>query len=188
VTRYHTIVADPPWSYDGGFWTTSHNARTGQTSKPKRVALPYQSMSLEEIKALPVADLAAPDAFLFLWTTNRYIGAAFDVLDAWGFRYGQTIVWAKDRSNCLPAMLAPVHAEFLLAAKRGAPQRTGTFPSSIIEANRTKQHSAKPECFLDYIEQVSPGPYVEMFARRARFGWDYWGDQSLGTADLEEAA
>jgi hypothetical protein len=57
-------------------------------------------------------------------------------------------------------------------------------PSSIIEANRTKQHSAKPECFLDHIEASCPGPYLELFARRARFGWDYWGDESLGTAEM----
>jgi N6-adenosine-specific RNA methylase IME4 len=182
--RYRTIVADPPWAYDGGFYTTSHNARTGKRSNPKRVALPYEAMSLDAIKSLPVGDLAMADAFLFLWTTNRYLGDGFDVMRAWGFRYGQAIVWAKDRSNGLPAAIAPVHAEFLLFGKRGSPTRSGTFPSSIIEANRTKQHSAKPECFLDHIEQACPGPYLEMFARRARFGWHYWGDQSLGTTEM----
>jgi N6-adenosine-specific RNA methylase IME4 len=184
VGRYRTIVADPPWEYDGGFYTTSHDPRTGRLSNPKRVALAYDALSVDEIKALPVGELALPDAFLFLWTTNRYLPAAFDLLPAWGFRYAQMLVWAKDRSNGLPAAIAPVHAEFLLMAKRGQPTRRATFPSSVIEANRTKQHSAKPECFLDHVEAACPGPYVELFARRARFGWDYWGDESLGTAEL----
>lgn len=63
-------------------------------------------MSVDEIKGLPVEALALPDAFLFLWTTNRYLGAAFDVMTAWGFRYAQAIIWAKDRSNGLPAAIA----------------------------------------------------------------------------------
>jgi N6-adenosine-specific RNA methylase IME4 len=187
MTRYRTIVADPPWDYSGGFWTTSHNATTGETWDAKRVALPYVAMSVDEIKALPVESLATDDAFLFLWTTNRYIARAFEVVEAWGFRYAQTLIWAKARDHCLPATIAPIHAEFLLVGKRGKPARTGTFPSSIIAANRTKQHSAKPECFIDHIEQACPGPYLEMFARRARFGWDYWGNESLGTAEMVAA-
>jgi N6-adenosine-specific RNA methylase IME4 len=145
-------------------------------------------MTVEEIAALPVAGLAEPDAFLFLWTTNRYLGDAFGVIGAWGFEYRQAIVWSKAKDHCLPATVAPIHAEFLLVGKRGKPKRTGTFPSSVIDANRTKQHSSKPDVFLDYIEQSTPGPYLEMFARRARFGWSYWGDESLGTAELPEAA
>jgi N6-adenosine-specific RNA methylase IME4 len=157
--KYRTIVVDPPWDYGGGFWTTSHNARTGKTWAPKRVALPYAALSVEEIRALPVEKMAADDAFLFLWTTNRYLADAFGVLTAWGFEYRQTLVWSKPKDRCLPATIAPIHAEFLLVGKRGAPSRIGVFPSSVIEATRSKQHSAKPEAFLDYIEQVSPGPY-----------------------------
>lgn len=157
--RYRTIVADPPWSYDE-FWTTSHHARTGACSNPKRVRLPYEAMSVEEIAALPVERLAE---------------------DAWGFRYRQAIVWLKDRSNGLIATIAPIHSEHLLVCKRGKPKRIGAFPSSVVEANRTKVHSTKPDVFLGLIEASCPGPYAELFARRARFGWDYpIGDQSLG--------
>ena len=186
--KYRTIVADPPWPYDGGFWTTSHNARTGATWDAKRKPLPYKPMSITEIAAIPVSDLAEDDAFLFLWTTSRYLPASFDIARYWGFAYRQMLVWSKSKDHCLPATVAPIHAEFLLVCKRGSPSRQGTFPSSVIEANRTKTHSAKPEAFLDYIEQACPGPYLEMFARRARFGWDYWGDESLGTAELREVS
>lgn len=179
--RYRTIVADPPWRYDGGFWTTSHNPRTGARSNPKRVRLPYEAMTVEEISALPVAAIAAEDAWLFLWTTNRYLVDAFGIAEAWGFRYRQAIVWLKDRSNGLVATIAPIHSEHLLVCKRGRPARLGAFPSSVIEVNRTKAHSTKPDVFLDHIEACCPGPYAELFARRARFGWDYpIGDQALG--------
>lgn len=179
--RYRTIVVDPPWPYEGGFWTTSHNTRTGARSNPKRVALPYEAMAVGEIAALPIRSLAADHTWLFLWTTNRYLQDAFRVLQAWGFIYRQTIVWLKDRSNGLVATIAPIHSEFLLVCKRGRPERKATFPSSVIEANRTKTHSTKPDVFLDHIEACCPGPYAELFARRARFGWDYpIGDQSLG--------
>lgn len=82
--------------------------------------------------------------------------------------------------------MAPNHAEFLLVAVKGHPERREMWKSSVVPIN-VGRHSEKPEAFLDLIEQVSPGPYVELFARRARFGWDYWGDESLGTASMAAA-
>jgi N6-adenosine-specific RNA methylase IME4 len=145
--------------------------------------LPYASMTLDEIKSLPVRDPAAPDARLFLWTTNRYLPVAFDVLAAWGFEYRQALVWHKRDGN-MGGSVAPCSVEFLLVATRGKPERIGKAASAMISTAAPKQHSRKPDAWLDLIEQVSPGPYLEMFARRARFGWDYWGDQSLGTAEM----
>ena len=82
--------------------------------------------------------------------------------------------------------VAPIHAEFLLVAHRGSPAAAERLKSSVIAANKpVAEHSRKPDVFLDLVEQVSPGPYVELFARRARFGWDYWGNESLGTAQME---
>lgn len=181
MERYRTIVADPPWDYGGGFWTTSHNPRTGWRGNPKRTPLPYPSMSVSEIERIPVADWADTDAFLWLWTTNRYLPDAFRVVEAWGFEYRQIITWRKsgDGGGSLPAAVAPIHSEHLLACRRGRPRRTGVLPSSVIDAPRGRQHSAKPETFLDLVESVSPGPYLEMFSRRARLGWDTWGNESL---------
>lgn len=176
MTRYRTIVADPPWDYPEGF---VQNVAKGRSD----VALPYASMSLAEIAALPIPDLAARDCRLWLWTTNKYLPAAFPLLHGWGFTYKQTLVWAKVAPT--PAgSVAPNAAEYLLVAVRGFPRIGERFPSSVITAGRA-QHSAKPEAFLDYIERVDPEPRLEMFARRARLcGWDYWGDQSLGTASM----
>lgn len=181
--KYRTIVADPPWDYREGF-VRGPNAGFGWTN---RHDLPYGSLSIEDIAALPVPEFADPTgAFLFLWTTNRYLPDSFDVLSAWGFRYRQTIVWHKDDASPFPGAVAPNEAEFLLAGRRVGVRRSGTWPEAIVTANRGT-HSAKPEVFLDMVEHVAPGPYLELFARRARFGWDYWGDQSLGTAEIPTA-
>lgn len=183
--KYRTIVADPPWEYADGFSTQSRTP--GKWVGPaKTKPLPYGSMSLDEIKALDVAGMAAPDCRLFCWTTNRYLPATFDVLAAWGFAYKQTLVWHKRDGN-MGGSVAPCSVEFLLVAVKGNPPRLAKAASAMISTAAPKQHSRKPEAFLDLVEQTSPGPYVELFARRARFGWDYWGNQSLETANLEAA-
>jgi N6-adenosine-specific RNA methylase IME4 len=163
--RYRTIVADPPWEYER-FATNKGGRYADGTSEWTIRSLPYAGMTLQQIEALPVAGMAASDARLFLWTTNRYLRDAFDVLEAWGFEYRQTLVWHKTGNpNPWIAHIAPNHAEFLLVGARGQPARVTHLPSNV---------------------RASPGPYVELFARRARFGWDYWGDESLGTATMGE--
>ena len=165
---YSTIVADPPWEYPEGFALGPGHGVLVQ--KP----LPYSGMPLDEIKALPVSDLASADCRLFLWTTNRYLRDAFGVLDSWGFTYRQALVWHKLDAN-LPASVAPNSAEFVFVATKGHPPRTGTMPSAVLATTRKGGHSAKPDAFMDHVEHVSQGPYVELFCRRPRFGWDSWG-------------
>lgn len=182
---YGTILADPPWEYAEGTATAPSGERK-RGLKPKKQALPYSSMTVEVICALPVESLAAADARLFLWTTNHYLPDAFSVLAAWGFRYAQTLVWHKT-GNPSPfgGSVAPIHAEFLLVGVRGKPEAGQRLPSSVIAAPKpTRAHSQKPDVFCDLVERAGCGPYVELFARRARFGWDYWGDQSLATAEM----
>lgn len=182
--KYQTIVADPPWHYEG-FATGPGNPRKGRARELKTTDLPYDSMSLDEIKDLPVADLAAADCHLWLWTTSRYLPDAFSVIGAWGFSYRQALVWHKT-GNPSPfgGSVAPIHAEFLLFATRGKLSTGRSFPGSVVSIPKPYKHSLKPEAFLDYIEAASPAPRLEMFARRARFGWDYWGNESLETAEV----
>jgi N6-adenosine-specific RNA methylase IME4 len=178
--RYRTIVADPPWHYDampiGGDRPGSFGA-----TRP----LDYMTMRYEDILALPVGEMAADDAVLWLWTTNRWLPRSFALVEAWGFEYRQTLVWGKN--NPMPVgSVAPSAAEFLLVGRRGKPDVERAFPSSVIVTPRppSRRHSAKPECFLDYIERTSPAPRLEMFARRDRLGWDTWGNESLATAEV----
>ena len=179
VKRYRTIVADPPWDYgrDAARWVPTDG------NQADRRAIPYGAMSSAEVAALPVAALADDSARLFLWTTNRHLREAFDVLEAWGFRYRQTLVWHKLGAAPWGGSVAPISAEFLLVCTKGRPPVLSRWSTSVIAIARSA-HSQKPEAFLDLVEQTSPAPYLELFARRDRLGWDTWGNESLGTAEV----
>jgi N6-adenosine-specific RNA methylase IME4 len=167
---YATIVADPPWAYDEGWPKFGDRAGIPHDRTP----LPYSAMGLEAIAALPVQNLAARDAHLYLWTTNRYVPDAFDIVKAWGFRYAQILVWCKPPMGVGPGGAFSITTEFLLFARRGRLKAKSRVDRTWWVASR-EAHSAKPPAFLDLVEQVSPGPYVELFARAPRLGWDSWG-------------
>lgn len=182
MTRYRTIVADPPWPYESRM---KGSLRPGRPGPPmKAAAMPYSTMTIEAIVALPVARLAEDDAHLYLWTTQRFLRNAFDVLDVWGFKHGATLVWSKPPRGVVGTYVCST--EFCLFARRGSLAHKARQIGTCFQWPRGK-HSAKPEAFLDMVEQVSPGPYVELFARRDRLGWDTWGNESLGTAEMEAA-
>jgi N6-adenosine-specific RNA methylase IME4 len=147
-------------------------------------------MTLDAIRALPVADIAERDCRLFMWTTSRFLPASFSVVEAWGFEYKQMIVWHKSvNGSPFVTHIAPSHAEFLLVAVVGSPTRTGQFPSSVVPVpsgcgGGGRRHSEKPDVFGDLIEAASPGPYLEMFARRQRLGWDTWGNEALNHVEI----
>lgn len=188
MTKYATIVVDPPWAYDEGWPGLSTSSASlykplGEPVYGRRKPLGYNPLSVDEIAALPVADLADADAHLYLWTTNRYLFDARRVAEAWGFRYGQTLIWAKTPKGIGPGGTFSQNAEYILFCRRGTLKAKQRLDSVWFNWKRGA-HSVKPDAMLDMVEQVSPGPYVELFARRARFGWDYWGDQSLGTAEM----
>jgi N6-adenosine-specific RNA methylase IME4 len=193
MTRYRTIVCDPPWEYKEG-WpgaSTSPLSNMNRDQVPaeakRRKPLPYEAMPVGAMLSLPVKDWAEDDAHLYLWTTNRYLRVAFDVVEAWGFRASQVLTWCKQPRGIGPGGAFASTTEFVLYARRGKPEAHRVDSTWWLWPRPTNgEHSAKPEAFLDLVEQVSPGPYLEMFARRARFGWDYWGDESLGTAQMPE--
>lgn len=188
--RYRTIVADPPWAYPEGWPVGSENgqvspyaARRGiPFEKNRRTPLRYGQMAVDEIAALPIGSLAEVDAHLYLWTTNRYLFDAREVAETWGFRYSQLLVWAKTPMGIGPGGTWAQTTEYVLFCRRGSLKSLRRFDSSWFGWKRMgKAHSRKPEAFFDMVEQASPGPYAELFARRARFGWDYpIGDQALG--------
>lgn len=194
MSGYRTIVADPPWPYNEGWPGASTSPRSNMNrgvvpeAAKKRKPLPYRAMPCAEIEALPVAQLAAKDAHLFLWTTNRYVLSAYSIVNAWGFRPSQLLTWCKPRRGIGPGGLFASTSEFILYARRGKPSHLRRIDSSWWEWPRAinGEHSSKPDGFLDLIEEACPGPYLELFARRARLGWDYLGDESLNTAVIHE--
>lgn len=167
---YGTVVADPPWAYDEGWPEFGDRAGMEHRRRP----LPYSSMPVSEIAALPVSDLVGKAAHLYLWTTNRYLREAFTVAEAWGFRFAQVLVWCKPPMGVGPGGSFAQTAEFVLFARRGTTPRVPREPSCWWLWSRGA-HSVKPAAFGDVVERVSPGPYVELFARQPRFGWDTWG-------------
>jgi N6-adenosine-specific RNA methylase IME4 len=137
-------------------------------------------MTVSEIARLPVAELADDDAHLYLWTTQRYLQDAFKLVHVWRFSAVKLLVWCKPPSGFAMGGAWGNACEFVVFARRGQVPMTQRVPRDWWEWPRTK-HSAKPDAFLDLVERVSPGPYAELFSRRARFGWEYpIGDQALG--------
>lgn len=165
---YQTIVADPPWHYDARI--IEYGRERGRVCAP----MPYSTMSVEEIVALPVAELAAPNCHLYLWTTNRYLRDAYEVAEAWGFRFSQVLVWCKPIMGLGPGGTFAQTTEYVLVARRGSLRASTRLETTWWQWSRGP-HSAKPAAFGDLVEQVSPPPYVELFARAPRLGWDSWG-------------
>lgn len=169
--RYRTIVADPPWRYRS-------TLPSWQGKEGIRSAVPYGTMAVGEIAALPIADLAAKDAHLYLWTTNTHLQHAWDIARAWGFAYSTMLVWCKPPRGFAGFPTYNCTTEYVLFCRRGTLAAKQRVDSTWFQWPRGP-HSAKPEAFLDMIEQVSPGPYLELFARRNRLGWDTWGNECL---------
>jgi N6-adenosine-specific RNA methylase IME4 len=190
--RYRTIVADPPWAYDGGdalpFAPGLKVDGTQQASVGPRDS--YRRMTHEELLVLRPPS-TEDDAHLYLWTTNAFMVEAHEIARAWGFAPKTILTWAKTHQNdrARVSMKTGYYfrgaTEHVLFCVRGSLRlRTSDgLPTAYLWPRLP--HSVKPDAFYDLVEVASPGPYVEMFARRARFGWDYWGDQSLGTAEVD---
>ncbi len=177
--KYRTIVADPPWPYDrrpGRY--PDPRSRQELTAGPP-LPLPYSVMTLAEITALPVREVAEVDAHLYMWTTQRYLPAALEICTAWGFRYATTLVWCKLPKGIHGTWISST--EFILFCRRGSLRATSKHLGTWFQWPRHEKtdHSRKPDAFLDLVEQVSPGPYLELFARRQRLGWDTWGNEAL---------
>lgn len=158
---FGTIYADPPWPYE-------NSASRGAAENH------YRTLRVDAIAAFPVASLAAERAHLHLWTTNAFLFEAERVMEAWGFDYKSCLIWIKPQLG--NGNYWRVSHEFLLLGVRGGLTFTDKAQQSWICAERS-QHSAKPAIFRKLIERVSPGPRLELFARRQAEGWTVWGDQ-----------
>jgi N6-adenosine-specific RNA methylase IME4 len=174
--RFGAVLADPPWRFVN---------RTGKVAPEHRRLARYGTMSTEEICALPVAEIAAPTAHLYLWTPNALLPEALQVMQAWGFAYKTNLIWRKVRKDGgsdgrgVGFYFRNV-TEMILFGVRGANARTlapGRRQVNYLES-RKQEHSRKPEDQYALIESCSPGPFLELFARGARPGWTRWGNQA----------
>lgn len=178
---YSTIVADPPWkAVLGGATTRGKDGAWFVRQGARRKAFPYSTMTVEEIAALPVTDLVGFNAHLYLWTTNEFLESAYQVARSWGFRPVKPLVWCKAPHGFLGRPFV-ASAEFCLFCRRGRLDMIGEAGRQWWEWPRGA-HSEKPSAFFDIVESVSPDPYVELFARAPRLGWDSWGYGYEGVA------
>jgi N6-adenosine-specific RNA methylase IME4 len=179
--RYGCIVADPPWTF-------RVRSAAGEGRAPQAH---YGCMDLAAIQALPVAEVAADDCWLWLWCTWPLIGEGLATLSAWGFDYsGLGLLWVKLRRGSDPRLfLAPAdlhiglgyttraNSEPCLLGRRGRPARLDAgVPETLIAPVR--EHSRKPDEAAGRIERFCAGPRLELFARTTRPGWDVWGNQT----------
>ncbi|MBI3367995.1 MAG: S-adenosylmethionine-binding protein [Burkholderiales bacterium] len=174
--RFATILADPPWQFQN---------RTGKVAPEHRRLSRYSTMTLDDIKALPINPACESTAHLYLWVPNALLPDGLAVMAAWGFAYKSNIVWHKVRKDGGPdgrgvGFYFRNTTELLLFGVRGKNARTlapGRSQVNIL-CTRKREHSRKPDEAYSLIERCSPGPYLEMFARGARDGWSAWGNQA----------
>lgn len=167
--RFATILADPPWQFTN---------RTGKIAPEHHRLSRYTTLDLEAIKALPVAEVAAPTAHLYLWVPNALLPEGLEVLGAWGFTYKTNLIWHKVRRDGEPdgrgvGFYFRNTTEIILFGVRGKGARTlapGRRQVNILKTQK-REHSRKPDEQYKLIEACSPGPYLELFARGARPGW-----------------
>lgn len=184
--KFGTIMADPPWQFQN---------KTGKVAPEHRRLNRYPTMDLAAICSMPVGELAADPAHLYLWVPNALLPEGLKVMNAWGFQYKSNIVWEKIRKDGGPdgrgvGFYFRNVTEILLFGVRGKQARTlapGRSQVNFIEApepngdlvkTRKREHSRKPDEQYDIIESCSRGPYLELFARGERPRWTVWGNQA----------
>lgn len=183
--HYRVILADPPWRFNSLWGGRPNKTKAGYPSRA--IDAHYDTMSIDDICALPVESLAADDCVLFMWTCWPVLQASFRVLDAWGFTYKTcAFSWMKaDPYRLFADEKTPfaglgywtrANTEPCLLATRGKPKRIHADVRQGIIAPR-REHSRKPDCVHERIERLVAGPYVELFARQTRPGWDSWGNE-----------
>lgn len=197
--KWRTIVVDPPWAFQQKWLQAkkgnalTHDglagifrfggARGDAKAGIRGAAAQYDCMTLDDIKALPVAEWAAVDAHLYLWAPNAFVlsGEAQDVMRAWGFEPYQLVTWTKGRNTETQqlgmGMFFRNTTEQVIFAYRGKRGKPGLGNAPTMFTAPRGRHSEKPQAFYDMVESMSPGPYLDVFARKQRMGWDVAGNE-----------
>lgn len=176
--RFGTVLADPPWQFQN---------KTGKVAPEHKRLARYTTLATPEIMSLPISSIAAETAHLYLWVPNALLPEGLSVMQEWGFTYKSNIVWHKIRKDGgsdgrgVGFYFRNV-TELILFGVRGKNARTreaGRRQVNLIAAQK-REHSRKPDELYKIIEECSHGPYLEVFARGVRQGWNQWGNQADG--------
>jgi N6-adenosine-specific RNA methylase IME4 len=171
ANSYKTILVDPPWTYET--YSDKGKGRSAETH--------YSCLSLDDLKRLPVADLAAKDCALFCWIIDTHLEHYLELMKAWGFKYKtKAFTWAKTNADGTfftgMGHWTRSNPEDCLLSTRGHPSRVARDVRRLIVAPR-REHSRKPDEIYERIERLVDGPYCELFARQRKAGWASWGNQ-----------
>jgi N6-adenosine-specific RNA methylase IME4 len=173
--KYGTVLADPPWQFAN---------RTGKMAPEHKRLNRYSTLSLQEIKEIPMTLAAAENSHLYLWVPNALLKEGLQVMEAWGFEYKTNIVWHKVRKDGGPdgrgvGFYFRNTTELVLFGIRGRLRtlQPGRRQVNIIKTMK-REHSRKPDELYGIIEACSPGPFLELFSRGRRAGWDAWGNET----------
>jgi N6-adenosine-specific RNA methylase IME4 len=171
---FKTILADPPWQFAN---------RTGKMAPEHKRLSRYNTLTLQEIKEIPVSLAAEERSHLYLWVPNALLNFGLEVMESWGFQYKTNIIWHKIRKDGGPdgrgvGFYFRNTTEIILFGIRGKLRTLspGRKQVNIIKSQK-REHSRKPDELYEIIESCSPGPYLELFARGKRSGWDQWGNE-----------
>lgn len=180
--KYRTLVIDPPWAY-----------RDKLGDGPRGASSHYVCASIDDIAAMPVGDWAEDDAHLYIWATNAFLVEAHELAAAWRFRPRTMLTWVKSYIGM--GHYYRNSTEHVLFCVRGKlPTLRNDCPTHFTGHNEGRKHSQKPQAFYDMVETMSPGPYLDVFARKQRMGWDVAGNEvysvipELAAIPLVEAA
>lgn len=171
---YGTILADPPWQFRN---------RTGKMAPEHKRLSRYSTIKLKEIKEIPISVVAAENSHLYLWVPNALLKEGLEVMEAWGFEYKTNLIWHKIRKDGGPdgrgvGFYFRNTTEIILFGIRGKLRTLDPGRTQVnIIRSRKREHSRKPDELYDIIEQCSPGPFLELFARGKRENWDQWGNE-----------
>ena len=165
--KYHTIVIDPPWPME----------KIEREISPKQYDFDYPTMSLLEIRVLPISSLFLEDGHLYLWTTQKFLPEAFQILKEWGFTYIFTMVWHKP-GGFQPFNLPQYNCEFILFGRKGNLPFLDTKNFFTCFRGERRGHSRKPKEFYDIIQRISPMPRLDYFSREEKEGFDSYGNET----------
>lgn len=165
---FSTIIIDPPWDWGD----------EGDIDQFGRARPIYVTMTLEEIKSLPILSRAMPDCHLYLWITNRSLPKGFELLDAWGFRYITQLTWVKPSYGMGNYFRG--QTEHILFGVQGSLALLRHDIGTIFSYPRGNNHSSKPDEIFELLATCSPEPRLEMFARKKHLGWEPWGQFNDG--------
>jgi len=171
---YGTILADPPWRFAN---------RTGKMAPEHRRLSRYSTLKMIDIKEIPVSDVAEQNSHLYLWVPNALLPQGLEIMKCWGFQYKTNLIWHKVRKDGGPdgrgvGFYFRNTTEMILFGIKGKLRTHAPGRSQVnIIRTRKREHSRKPDELYDIIEECSPGPYLELFARGTRKNWDQWGNE-----------